>query len=137
MVWSEITLICVAVVLVIVVFAWIATALKRKNQGKENRVDDIFVKNGVRYTKNAEVVNEKGETKVTLNVGDKVLERGKEYKVGKDLLAGKYTILSADENTDTINIRIGGLVREYKHFSSIALADGDTICAVSAGIILR
>ncbi len=137
MVWSEIALICVSVILIAVIVAWAMTTFKRRNQNKENRVDDVFVKDGVRYTKNAEVLNEKGETKVSLNVGDKVLERGKEYIVGKDLLAGKYTILSADENTDAINIRIGGLVREYKHFSAIALADGDTICAVSAGIILR
>lgn len=136
MVWSEIALICVSVALVIVVVAWIATAMKQKSD-KTNQVNDVYIKDGVRYTKSSAVLDESGEVKVSLNKGDCLLERGKEYSVGTDILAGKYTILSADENTDAINIRIGGLVREYKHFSSVVLTDGDKISPVSANIILR
>ena len=139
MVWSEIALICVSIVLVLVVIAWVCVALKQKDNAKNNRVDDIYIKYGIRYTKRGEVLDKDGKVKVSLNKGDILLERGKEYKVGEkgDLLAGKYTVLSADENLDSVNIRVGGLVREFKHFSSIVLTEGDTISAVSANVILR
>ena len=137
MIWSEIALICVSVVLVIVVIAWAVSVAKRKGQGAENRVDDVYVKDGVRYTKSSDVVDEKGDVKVTLNKGDVMLERGEVYVVGKDLLAGKFTVLLADENLDAVNMRVGGLVREYKHFSSVVLTEGDEISAVSANVILR
>ena len=139
MVWSEIALICVAAVLVIVVLAWIITAARRRNKEKEREVDGVKIIDGVRYTRSSDVVDERGNVKISLNKGDHLLERGREYTVGKngDLLAGKYTILSADENTDSINIRIGGLVREYKHFSSVVLNEGDQVSAVSNSIVLR
>ena len=133
--WSEIALICVGAVLLVVIIAWVVTAKKPKNSDK--KVDDFEVIDGVRYTKDDQVVDEKGEVKMTLRKGDIMLERGKVYKVGNDLLAGKYTVLSGDENTSSINIRVGGLVRDYKHFSSIMLTDGDEISALSANVILR
>lgn len=133
--WSEIALICVGAVLLVVIIAWVVTAKKPKNSDK--KVDDFEVIDGVRYTKDDQVVDEKGEVKMTLRKGDIMLERGKVYKVGKDLLAGKYTVLSGDENISSINIRVGGLVRDYKHFSSIMLTDGDEISALSANVILR
>ena len=80
---------------------------------------------------------ENGNVNVTLNKGDIMLERGKEYLVGKDLMPGKYTILSGDENVDEINIRIGGIVKAYKHDTSVVLTKGDKISAVSANVVLR
>ena len=125
--WSEIALICVSAVLLIVVLGWIVTSHNQKAKDKDKKVDDYEIIDGVRYTKDDKVIEENGDVKVTLKKGDIMLERGKEYKVGKDLLAGKYTVLTGDENTQEINIRIGGLVKEYKHFSSIVLTDGDII----------
>lgn len=135
--WSEIALICVSAVLLIVVLGWIVTSHNQKAKDKDKKVDDYEIIDGVRYTKDDKVIEENGDVKVTLKKGDIMLERGKEYKVGKDLLAGKYTVLTGDENTREINIRIGGLVKEYKHFSSIVLTDGDIISAVSANVVLR
>ncbi len=135
--WSEIALICVSAVLLIVVLGWIVTSHNQKAKDKDKKVDDYEIIDGVRYTKDDKVIEENGDVKVTLKKGDIMLERGKEYKVGKDLLAGKYTVLTGDENTQEINIRIGGLVKEYKHFSSIVLTDGDIISAVSANVVLR
>ncbi len=135
--WSEIAFICVSAVLLIVVIGWFVTAKQQKSKDKDKKVDDYEIIDGVRYTKDDKVIEENGKVKVTLKKGDIMLERGREYKVGKDLLAGKYTVLTGDENTQEINIRIGGLVKEYKHFSSIVLTDGDVISAVSANVVLR
>ena len=135
--WSEIALICVGCVLVIVVLAWIVTTSRQRGKDKDKKVDDYEIIDGVRYTKDDKVIGNSGEAKITLKKGDKMLERGKKYKVGKDLLAGKYTILTADENVDTVAIRIGGLVKDYKHFTSIVLTEGDVISPVSANVILR
>ena len=98
-----------------------------------------MVKHGARYTRSQEVITEQGDVKASLNRGDFVLGKNRKYRVGKnyDLLPGKYTILSPDENQDKINIRISDTVREYKHNSSIVLSDGDIISAVSSGIVLR
>ena len=135
----EIALICLGVVLVIVLIALIivTTMLRRKDSDK--KTGKLEIVDGVRYTKEEKVEDDRGNALVTLNKGDIMLERGKEYRVGKngDLLAGKYTVLTADENRESVNIRIGGLVRDYKHFSSIVLTEGDKISPVSNNVVLR
>ena len=90
-------------------------------------------------TKSEQPLDKDGQANVTLKKGDIMLERGKEYKVGDngDILAGKYTILTADENISSVNMRIGGLVRDYKHLSSIILTEGDVISTLSANVVLR
>ena len=137
--WSEIALICVSVVLIIVVLAWLISARKKLGQPKENLVDDCEIIDGVKYTKSEQPLDKDGQVNVTLKKGDIMLERGKEYKVGEngDILAGKYTILTADENISSVNMRIGGLVRDYKHLSSIILTEGDVISTLSANVVLR
>lgn len=138
--WSEIALICVSIVLVMLIIAIIAiNVIRRKDKHDGKRTDELEVIDGVRYTKDDVVVDESGKASVTLKKGDIMLERGKEYLVGEngDLLAGKYTVLTADENRESVNIRIGGLVRDYKHFSSIVLTDGDKISPVSNNVVLR
>ncbi|MBO5102579.1 MAG: hypothetical protein J6C13_00625 [Clostridia bacterium] len=138
MTWSEIALICVGAVLVVVVLAWIISAIVKHKSTSEQRVDDVYVSNGTRFTKSKDAVDQKGNINISLNKGDVVLERGQVYEISKEgILPGKYTVLSADENVEEINIRIGGLVKSYKHFSSIVLAEGDEISAVSANAILR
>ena len=140
MVWSEIALICVSVILVMLIIAIIAiNVIRRKDKHDGKRTDELEVIDGVRYTKDDVIVDESGKASVTLKKGDIMLERGKEYLVGEngDLLAGKYTVLTADENRESVNIRIGGLVRDYKHFSSIVLTDGDKISPVSNNVVLR
>lgn len=140
MTWSEIALICVSIVLVMLIIAIIAiNVIRRKDKHDGKRTDELEVIDGVRYTKDDVVVDESGKASVTLKKGDIMLERGKEYLVGEngDLLAGKYTVLTADENRESVNIRIGGLVRDYKHFSSIVLTDGDKISPVSNNVVLR
>ena len=140
MTWSEIALICVSIVLVMLIIAIIAiNVIRRKDKHDGKRTDELEVIDGVRYTKDDVVVDESGKASVTLKRADIMLETGKEYLVGEngDLLAGKYTVLTADENRESDNIRIGGLVRDYKHFSSIVLTDGDKISPVSNNVVLR
>ena len=131
--WSEIALIVVGVLLVVMLILFGVTYSKLKHKDSDKKVEDYEIIDGVRYTKDDKVIDDKGKAKLSLKKGDIVLERGKEYKVGKDLLAGKYTVLTGDENTEVVAMRIG----DYKHFSSIVLTDGDVISAVSANAILR
>ncbi len=135
--WSEIALIVVGVLLVVMLVLFGVTYSKLKHKDSDKKVEDYEIIDGVRYTKDDKVIDDKGNAKLSLKKGDIVLERGKEYKVGKDLLAGKYTVLTGDENTEVVAMRIGGIVKDYKHFSSIVLADGDVISAVSANAVLR
>ncbi len=137
--WSEILLICVCALFLVIIIAWLVIKKKSTDEEKDNKVSKYEVIDGVRYSKDEEVLKNDGSAKVTLNNGDIILERGKEYTVGEkgDLLAGKYTILLADENISSVNMRIGGIVREYKHFTSVVLTEGDKISAVSANVILR
>ena len=134
-----IALICVSAVLFIVCVLWVARETKLNIEKKKRQVEKVVVKHGARYTRSQEVITEEGDVKASLNRGDFVLGKNRKYRVGKnyDLLPGKYTILSSDENQDKINIRISDTVREYKHNSSVVLSDGDVISAVSNGIILR
>lgn len=135
--WSEIALIVVGVLLVVMLILFGVTYSKLKHKDSDKKVEDYEIIDGVRYTKDDKVIDDKGNAKLSLKKGDIVLERGKEYKVSKDLLAGKYTVLTGDENTEVVAMRIGGIVKDYKHFSSIVLTDGDVISAVSANAILR
>ena len=135
--WSEIALIVVGVLLVVMLVLFGVTYSKLKHKDSDKKVEDYEIIDGVRYTKDDKVIDDKGNANLSLKKGDIVLERGKEYKVGKDLLAGKYTVLTGDENTEVVAMRIGGIVKDYKHFSSIVLADGDVISAVSANAVLR
>ena len=125
----------VLLVLIVVVAIMIARQQKKKHASKHA----VYVKDGVRYTYRDETHTETGGVAVTHREGDVLLEKGTTYVVSKDgkIIPGKYTVLSAQEITDTINIRLGDFVRPYKHDSDIVLTEGETICAVSHSIILR
>ena len=116
----------------------IAVILK-KNRKPEGKADNVKIENGVRYTTDRVEQTADGEVAITHLKGDVILRRGKTYVVGKGgaVIPGKYTVLSHNENTETFNIRSGGIVREYKHASDIVLADGERICAVSHAVVLR
>lgn len=130
----EIAIIISGVLNVVLAIA-LAVVIVRNN--KKNDVDQVNIENGVRYTKSAQTLDEKGTAVVTLSKGDIILERGKVYVVGKGgLMPGKYTILSAD-GSQKFNMRIGGLVKEYNHMTNIVLADGEKISAVSHNVVLR
>ena len=70
---------------------------------------------------------------------DIILEKGVTYVVGEKngVLPGTYTVLAPQETSRAFDIRIGDVVREYKHNSGIVLAEGEKICAVSHSVILR
>ena len=112
---------------------------KAKKASEAKQVEGVVEKGGVRYTKDAEIVDNEGESKVSYVKEDIVLQPRKTVVVEKKGLIrpGKYTVLSAYENEDTFNIRIGLYVKEYKHGQGIVLAEGDEICPTSSTIILR
>lgn len=134
---AEIALIFSGVINVVLAIALIVVIARKAKNKNKTQVDKIDVIDGVRYTKTAQTLDEKGATMVTLNKGDVILERGKIYTVGKGgLLPGKYTILSGD-GAKTFNMRVGGIVKEYSHLSNIVLAEGEKISAVSHNVVLR
>ena len=121
-------LLAFAVVAVIVLLA----ALRKKQTG--GRAEDVKIIDGVRYSR-SDAVSENGEVRV----GDFVLARGEEKTAEKngELLPGTYTVLATSDGTAAFKLRLGGLVREYKHGDTVVLGDGESICAVSCSVILR
>ena len=112
---------------------------KDKKDSKSRQVEEVVEKDGVRYTPDAEIVDKEGNQNVSYVQNDIVLQPRKMVKVEKKgiIKPGKYTVLSAYENEDTFNIRIGLYVKEYKHGQTIVLAEGEEICPTSSTIILR
>lgn len=112
---------------------------KAKKESEQKQAESVVEKGGVRYTPDAEIVGDNGEVNVSFIKEDIILQPRKMVLVDKKgpLKPGKYTVLSAYENEDTFNIRIGLYVKEYKHGQEIVLAQGEEICPTSSTIILR
>ena len=111
-------------------------------KGKKNKprvAERTVEKDGVRYTPNENIETAEGDLKVSYVREDILLQPRKMVWVGKKSVVkpGKYTVLSAYENEENFNIRIGNFVKEYHHGQEIVLADGDEICPTSSTIILR
>ena len=131
-----------AVVVIITSIVTIRRIVKKKKAKKEaetRQVEDVVVKSGVRYTPDSEIVDEEGKVNISYVKEDVVLQPRKAVVVDKKgpVKPGKYTVLSAYENEETFNIRIGLYVKEYKHGQEIILVAGDEICPTSTTIILR
>lgn len=108
----------------------------RAMQNRE--VDNINQKHGVRYTVDQTVVDENGDMNVSLSQKDIILKQNETQTAGikNKLKPGKYTVLSSGDD-EVFNIRIGSLVKEYRHGQSIVIAEGENITAVSGTVILR
>ncbi len=131
-----------AVVVIITATITIVKMVKKRKAKKDSasrEAEKVVVKDGVRYTPDAEIVTPDGQTNISYVDKDIVLQPRKVVTVDKKgaLKPGKYTVLSASENEDSFNIRIGLYVKEYKHGQEIILAQGDEICPTSSTIILR
>ena len=126
--------VCCAVLLI----CCIALGMKLKAKNK-TKAGNVYVKDGVRYTKDKVETTETGDVKITHDRGDIILKYGVTYTVEKygKIAPGKYTVLSAQEGTQKFNLRLGGFVREYAHASDLVLKEGEQICAVSHSVILR
>lgn len=133
-------LIILAIVIAIVVSV-VGTIKKNKIRAEEKtrEVDDVIIKNGVRYTPEATIVDQNGVENVTFVKGDIIIKPRKVVKVGKheEVRPGKWTILASNDSITVFNVRVGNYVQEYKHGQEIILAEGDEICPTSTTIILR
>lgn len=105
---------------------------------RETDADSVKVVDGVRYSEDTAVA-EDGVINVSHLEGDVVLQCGKTYraKKGGELLPGVYTLLSGAGSEGAFKLRIGGLVRNFRHGDEVVLGEGEEICAVSATIVLR
>ena len=112
---------------------------KVRQEEASREVDDVDIKKGIRYTEDSPIVDKLGDMNVTYNRTDLILRQNQTYmtKRGGDLKPGKYTILSARENEDAFNVRIGIYVKEYKHGQDVVIGEGEEITPVSTDIILR
>ena len=133
--WSEIALICETALLIVLLIYFLIHKFKKKNDVIADQNEEIEIVNGVRYKKTADEQNQN----LALKKGDQILKRGKYYQVGEglDILAGTYTLLVADGDVTSVNIKIGGLVKEFKHGSTLILAEGDNLEPLSSNIVLR
>lgn len=133
--------VCAAIVLLITILAIVKFVKKRKSKkaSESKQAEGVVEKGGVRYTPDAEIVKEDGETNISFIKEDIILQPRKAVLVDKKgpLKPGKYTVLSAYESEDSFNIRIGLYVKEYKHGQEIVLAQGEEVCPTSTTIILR
>ena len=141
--WLEIILYAILGVIVVLTATLTIVKMVRKGKAKKvsesKQVEGVVEKGNVRYTKNAEIIDDSGDVNVSYVKQDILLQPRKMVVVDKkgQVKPGKYTVLSAYENEDTFNIRIGLYVKEYKHGQEIVLAEGEEICPTSSTIILR
>ncbi len=105
----------------------------------KREVDNIRIKNGVRYTVDQTIFDEEGDVNVSLSQKDLLLEMNKTEFVGAKnrIKPGKYTLLSTRDKEETFNIRMGNYVNEFHHAQSIVLVEGQEITAVNCSVILR
>lgn len=138
--------IALIVVLGVIFVETFTTSVVRYAKNKKTRaeeasreVDDVNTKRGIRYTEDATIVDKLGDMNISYNKGDLLLKQNYTYhpKKSANLKPGKYTILSARDNEEAFNVRIGTYVKEYKHGEDIVLAEGEEITPVSTDIILR
>lgn len=90
----------------------------------------------------AAIINQAQEARnagVSLKRKDLILQAGVEYTVSKHgkVRPGEYQVMATDENEKAFNIRVNDYVKEYKHNTTLILAEGDTISPRSANVILR
>lgn len=143
MAWLEYVLYGVAgLILVLTSTATIKRMVRRSKERKlseQKQAEGVIEKKGVRYTPDAEIVDDNGDMNISYVREDVLLQPRKVVIVDKKgpIKPGKYTVLSAYENEETFNIRVGLYVKEYKHGQEIVLAEGEEICPTSTTIILR
>ena len=129
----------IVIITAIVTIKRMVAKRKAKKESETRQVEEVVVKKGVRYTPDSEIVDKEGKVNISYTAEDIVLQPRKVVIVDKKGIVkpGKYTLLSAYENEETFNIRIGLYVKEYKHGQEIILVAGDEICPTSTTIILR
>ena len=89
--------------------------------------------NGARATR------KKPDGTVSLQKQDLILQKGVTYQVSKrgPVHPGEYTLIAVNETETAFNLRVNDYVKEYRHNSTLILAEGDTIAACSGNVILR
>ena len=120
----------VALLIVLFVLRFTKKSSKKASSRDTEIVNDINNAKDKENNNDSQNVYEKDDVlvpaKVQMNVGKK-----------GQILPGKYTILSTDENRLDLNIKVGGYIRFYSHGSEIILEEGDTIMPIGVGIILK
>lgn len=130
----------IIVVLQFIVFLFINNKYSKTLRGLKTReVDDVTTKNGVRYTIDQTVVDEDGNTNISLSQKDIILNPNDTQIVGikNKVKPGKYTLLATNKEEKTFNLRIGNYVKEYSHNQDVVLGEGQEITAINTSVILR
>ena len=123
----------------VVLICFVALFIYRIKRNRKIVKDNVHEIGKVRYTNESNAITKEGETNLTYNTGDILLEINKSHTVSKKGLIkpGKYIVLSSNQNEKKFNMRVGKYVREYEHNQEIIVSEGDEVCAVNIPVILR
>lgn len=116
----------VAVVVGVVLYKVIKSAVKNKKAANEQRLQEA-----VENTAERLIVERRGDYLV--------MSRNTTYKVGIDgeIAIGKYVLKNAVESESEFNLRLNGLVENHKNGDIVTLGAGDTLCAVSDSVLIK
>ena len=125
----------IAVVLIICLATTIAAELKLKKNKVKQKNQTTYTNSNQNEVKTEAIIS----TDVSLRKGDIIIEAQKTIIASENgtLHPGKYSILSAESNVDSFNVRIGKFVKEYHHGDVVVIADGEEVTPTSPKIILR
>lgn len=140
--WQIIVIVIASIIVLLTAIILIVVLKKKDKQTSKDtsrQAEEVFIKDGVRYNVNNDIINPDNSINVSLKQKDILLKKNIVYTAARDskLLPGSYTILSTDEGVTNFNVRIGGFVKDVKHGSSIVLSDNEEISPVSHSLILR
>ena len=116
----------VAVVLGVVLYKVIKSAVRNKKAANEQRLEQA-----VEHAAEKMVMEKRNEFLV--------MARNTTYNVGVDgeIAIGKYVLKNSVESDDSFNLRLNGLVQNFKNGDVVTLAAGDTVCAVSGSVLIK
>jgi len=124
--WVAIAALAAGVIMLL--FQVILMSRKRKNgeAGSRNNVSDE------EQSENSHKSSAESEQEML------VMSRNVIYSVGieEQIKPGKYQMNSADDSESSFNLRLNGLVQEYKNGAATYLTEGDTISPVSGSVVL-
>lgn len=116
----------VAVVLGIVLYKVIRSAVRNKKAANEQRLQQA-----VEHAAEKMILEKRNEYLV--------MARNVNYNVGVDgeIAIGKYLLKNAVESQVSFNLRLNGLVENFQNGDVVTLAAGDTLCAVSGSVLIK
>jgi len=130
-----------AVVVALIIFLIVFFIVKKVKKNKKKKITQAEETKDGKYSLEDDLTPHglDGDANASFTKEDIIVSKGQTIVAGKnkDIVIGKYTVLTTIDGVEAFNVRINGFVREITHNSTIILGEGDSICPVSHSIILR